>query len=101
LSLFGRPKDSLWSIDILRCESLFFATHWILVVMDQCTRRIIDFAVQSEVVDEPAVCHLLGRILARAGNAPSMLSSNHDPLFQYRRGKANLPNGLYELPAPA
>jgi hypothetical protein len=33
-------KDSLWSMDLFRCESATLRTHWVLVVMDQCTRRI-------------------------------------------------------------
>jgi putative transposase len=45
LSFLGHTKDSLWSIDFFRCESLRLKTHWVLVVMDQCTRRIIGFGI--------------------------------------------------------
>ncbi len=31
-------KDSLWSLDLFRCESAVLRTHWVLVVTDQCTR---------------------------------------------------------------
>ena len=34
-------KDSLWSCDLFRCESASLRTHWVLVVMDQFSRRII------------------------------------------------------------
>jgi len=46
LTFIGHLKDSLWSIDLFRCESATLRTHWILVVMDQYTRRIIGFGVQ-------------------------------------------------------
>jgi hypothetical protein len=45
LTVLGHTKDSLWSLDLFRCESAVLRTHWVLVVMDQCTRRIVGFAV--------------------------------------------------------
>ena len=44
-------KDSLWSADLFRCESEVLRTHWILVVMDQYTRRIIGFGLHRGTVD--------------------------------------------------
>src|SRR5438552_366781 len=41
LTFIGHLKDSLWSLDMFRCESATLRTHWVLVVMDQYTRRII------------------------------------------------------------
>ena len=38
-------KDSLRSVDLFRCESINLKTHWVLVIMDQFTRRIIGFCV--------------------------------------------------------
>ena len=43
LTVLGHAKDSLWSPDLFRCESALLRTHWVLVVMDQCTRRIVGF----------------------------------------------------------
>jgi putative transposase len=51
LSFIGHAKDSLWSLDLFRCESAILRTYWVLVVMDQFTRRIVGFAVQRGVVD--------------------------------------------------
>jgi len=48
---FFRMKDRLWSMDLFRCESATLRTHWVLVVMDQCTRRIIGFGVHAGSVD--------------------------------------------------
>lgn len=35
LTVLGHAKDSLWSIDLFRCESAILRSHWVLVVMDQ------------------------------------------------------------------
>src|SRR6266849_5788512 len=39
LTVIGHTKDSLWSLDLFRCESAVPRTHSVLVVMDQFTRR--------------------------------------------------------------
>jgi hypothetical protein len=56
LTFIGQMRDSLWSLDLFRCESIALQTYWVLVVMDQYTRRIIGFGVQSGVVDGMALC---------------------------------------------
>ena len=89
LTTLGHAKDSLWSVDLFRAESITLRTHWIMVVMDQYTRRIIGFAVHAGDVDGPAVCRMFND--ATTGNGwPERLSSDNDPLFQYHRWKANL-----------
>jgi putative transposase len=90
LTLLGHTKDSLWSVDLFRCESLILNTYWVMVVMDQFTRRIIGFAVQPGVVDGPALCRMFNKVIAGAPTLPQHLSSDHDPLFEFRRWKANL-----------
>ena len=32
LAFIGHAKDSLWSVDLFRCESITLKTHWVLVV---------------------------------------------------------------------
>jgi len=89
LTTLGHAKDSLWSVDLFRAESITLKTHWIMVVMDHYTRRIIGFAVHAGNVDGPAVCRMF--IEATSGYEWSKrLSSDNDPLFQYHRWKANL-----------
>ena len=90
LTFLGHSKDSLWSLDLFRCESLILRTHWAMVVMDQFTRRIIGFAVHAAPLDGPAVCRLLGKAIGGHSALPHRLSSDHDPLFEYRQWKANL-----------
>ncbi len=90
LSFIGHMKDSLWSIDFFRCESLRLQTHWVLVVMDQCTRRIIGFGVHpAPAMDGRALCRLFHQATSRKG-LPQCLSSDHDPVFRFPQWQANL-----------
>ena len=89
LSFIGHAKDSLWSVDLFRCESITLKTHWVLVVMDQFTRRIIGFGVHAGEVDGIALCCMFNKAIARMG-APKYLSSDNDPLFTYHQWEANL-----------
>ena len=41
LTFVDQTRDSLWSIDLFRCESIVLRTYWVLVVMDQYTRHRI------------------------------------------------------------
>ena len=89
LTTIGHAKDSLWSIDLFRCESVVLKSHWVMVVMDQYTRRIVGFAVRGGIIDGPTLCRMFNQ--ATAGQDwPMYLSSDNDPLFQYHRWKANL-----------
>jgi transposase InsO family protein len=90
LTFLGHAKESLWSLDFFRCESLTLRTHWVMVVMDQCTRRIVGFAIHAGVLDGPTVCRMFGTVVSQARAVPNSLSSDHDPLFEFHRWKANL-----------
>jgi len=83
-------KDSLWSIDLFRCESATLRTHWVLVVMDQYTRRIIGFGAHAGTVDGVALCRMSNRAIRCQRSMPKYLSSDHDPLFLFERWRANL-----------
>jgi len=89
LSFIGHAKDSLWSLDLFRCESAMLRTYWILVVMDQFTRRIVGFAVHRGVVDGMALCLMFNRAI-RTKTLPKYLSSDHDPLYRFHQWQANL-----------
>jgi putative transposase len=88
LTFLGHMKDSLWSTDLFRCESGLLRTHWVLVVMDQFTRRIIGFGVHAGTVDGVALCRMFGRAIGKS--VPKYVSSDHDPLFRYHQWQANL-----------
>ncbi len=74
LTFLGHSKDSLWSVDLFRCESLILKSHWVMVVMDQFTRRIIGFAVHAGVLDGPTVCRMFNSIIS-GFSSPRYLSS--------------------------
>jgi transposase InsO family protein len=75
LTFIGHMKDSLWSLDLFRCESATLRTHWVLVVMDQFTRRIIGFGVHNGMVDGVALCRMFNRAVRRQSLSISQLGS--------------------------
>ena len=89
LTFLGHAKDGLWSCDLFRCESAILRTHWVLVVMDQFTRRIIGFGVHRGVVDGWGMCRMFLRAI-RGHKPPQYLSSDHDPLYRFHQWQANL-----------
>jgi putative transposase len=89
LSFIGNAKDSLWSLDLFRCESAIVRTYWVLVAMDQFTRRIVGFAVHRGVVDGLALRRMFNRAI-HAQALPKYLSSDHDPLYRFHQWQANL-----------
>jgi putative transposase len=88
LALLANMKDSLWSIDLFRCESISLKSHWVMVVMDQFTRRIVGFSTHAGGLNGIAVCCMFNKIISKQ-SPPSLLSSDNDPLFQYHRWKEN------------
>lgn len=89
LTFLGHMKDSLWSCDLFRCESATLRTHWVLVAMDQFTRRIVGFAVQGGIVDGAALCRMFNQAI-RGQTTPNYLSTDHDPLYRFHQWQANL-----------
>jgi putative transposase len=63
LAFLGHMMDSLWSCDLFRCESATLQTHWVLVLMDQFTRRIVGFGVQGGIVNGVALCQMFNRAI--------------------------------------
>jgi putative transposase len=64
LTFIGHTKDSLWIIDLFRCESILLNTHWVLVVMDLFTRRIVGFGVHAGDVDGAALCQMFNSVIS-------------------------------------
>jgi transposase InsO family protein len=77
LTFIGHVKDSLWSLDLFRCESVVLRTYWVLVVMDQYTRRIIGFGIHAGAVNGEALCRMFNQAI-RGASLPKYLSSDHD-----------------------
>jgi len=74
---------------LLRCESIRLKSHWVLVVMDQFTRRIIGFGVHAADVDGVALCRMFNTAISTKG-VPQYLCTDNDPLFTYHQWTANL-----------
>ncbi len=89
LSFIGQTADSLWSVDLFRCESIVLQSYWVLVVMDQFTRRIVGLGVHRGAVDGPSLCRMFNGAI-RGRGAPRHLSTDHDPLFEAHRWQATL-----------
>jgi len=89
LAFIGHTTDSLWSVDLFRCESIVLRSYWVLVVMDQFTRRLVGFGVHGGVVTGADVCRMFTAAIHGQG-APRHLSTDHDPLFEAPRWTANL-----------
>jgi putative transposase len=90
LTFLGHMKDSLWSMDLFRCESATLRSHWVLVVMDQYSRRIIGFGVHAGTVDGGALCRMFNRAIRGQRWLPNYLSSDNDPLYKFHQWQANL-----------
>src|SRR6202521_5587122 len=89
LSFIGHTTDSLWSVDLFRCESIVLRSYWVLVVMDQFTRRLVGVGVQRGTVIGADLCRMFNAAIHERG-APRHLSTDHDPLFEAHRWTANL-----------
>jgi putative transposase len=83
-------KETLWSMDLFRCESVTLRTHWVLLVMDQYTRRIIGFGLHAGTVDVVALCRMFSRAIRGQRWLPKYLSSDHDPVYKFHQWQADL-----------
>lgn len=89
LTFLGHSADSLWSLDLFRTESVLLKSHWVLVGMDQFSRRIIGFSVHPTDVDGPSLCRMFNQIIS-GEDLPRHLSFDQAPLFDFAQWKANL-----------
>ena len=89
LTFIAQSKDSLWSVDLFRSESILLRSYWVMLVMDVFTRRIIGFGVERADIDGVAVCRMFNRAIAHQP-LPKYISTDHDPLFRFHRWLANL-----------
>jgi putative transposase len=60
-------------------ESIHLKSDWVMVTMDQLTRRIMGFAVYLGQISGMDLCCLFNKMI-----------SDNDPLFQFYRWQANL-----------
>ena len=89
LTFIGHTKDSLWSVDLFRVESILLRSHWVMLIMDLFTRRIIGFGAEPADIDGISVCRMFNHAIS-GQPLPKYLSSDNDPLFRFHRWLANL-----------
>jgi hypothetical protein len=78
-------KNRVW----LPGESILLRSHWVLLVMDVWTRRLVGFDVERGNIEGVSVCRMFN--YAIAGQVlPKRVSPDHDPLFRFHRWLANL-----------
>jgi putative transposase len=92
LTFLGHTKDSLWSIDLFRCESIgpafrHLKSHLIMLAIDINTRRIMGFTSHAGDLGGSTVCRLF-KLIQAGRSAPRRISTDHDPLFKYHRWQA-------------
>jgi hypothetical protein len=82
-------KDSLWSLDLFRCESATLQTHWVLVVIDQFSGALLGlvFTAVSWMEWRYAGCSI-ERFAGKVCRNTS--ARNHDPLYRFHQWQANL-----------
>jgi hypothetical protein len=80
LTFIGHVKDSLWRVDLFRCETMLLRSHWVLVAMAVFTRRIIGFGVHCAYIDGVSICQMLNHAVAgqpyRDASAPITIRSS-------------------------
>jgi len=87
LTVLGHAKVRLGSVDLFRCESTILRTYWVLIVRNQCTRRIVGFGVHQGAVDGVGLCRMFNH--ATDGQTPpAYVSSEHDRRFGFHRWQA-------------
>jgi putative transposase len=69
---------------------MLLRTHWVLVVMDHYTRRIIGCGIHAGVVNGDTLCRMFKQGIRGVTTFPRYLSSDHDPLYRFHQWEANL-----------
>jgi putative transposase len=85
LTFIAHAKDSLWGLDLFRCESILLRSHPVMLVMDVCTRRLVGFGVERANIDGVSVCRMFNRAIA-GQRLPKHVSTDHDPLYSASTG---------------
>jgi putative transposase len=85
----GNSPNKLWSTDLFRLESVFLRSFWVMVVMDQFTRKIVGFSVHQGILSGGTICFMFNKI-AYGKTWPKYMSTDNDPLFEYWLWKSNL-----------
>jgi putative transposase len=78
LTLIGHMKDALWSVNLFRRESILLRSHWVLLVMDVYTRRLVGFGVERAQINGVSVCRRFNRAVAGQPLPKRVSTDGHD-----------------------
>jgi transposase InsO family protein len=84
--ILGHMTDSLWSVDLFRCESIVLQSYWVLVVLDQFTRRLVGFGVRRGTVTGADVCRMFNAAIQAQGVPRHLTKSRNTPFRLVRSG---------------
>ena len=75
---------------MFKAESILLQSHYVMIVMDQFSRKIIGYAsLKTPTLSGENICTMFNRILG-SKTPPKKLSHDHDPLFNFHRWKCNM-----------
>ena len=61
-----------------------------MVAIDIYSRKIIGFSLERSMLTGAGMCRMFNAICNQVGLEPKRISTDHDPLFEFHRWKANL-----------
>ena len=91
LTFLSQSKDSLWSIDLFRVESIHLKSYWVLAVIDVYSRKIVGYSVfAGNTVSGQNLCYMFNSILAKSRVVPKRISRDRDPLYKFEQWVRNM-----------
>ncbi|MFK7825184.1 MAG: integrase core domain-containing protein [Oligoflexales bacterium] len=90
LTFLASQRDSLWSLDFFRVESIALKSYWVMLVIDQFSREIIGFRTLEGSVLGGDVCFCFNKLISEIGTKPKYLSTDNDPVFNFHLWQINL-----------
>ena len=97
ISFLSDTFNGTWSLDFFRVESVSLRTFVIMVVMDIYSRKIIGIAICPYPASGVNACAMFNSI-RNEKPLPHKLTTDNDPVFNYRQWQANLRvSGIEEI----
>ncbi|MFK7827865.1 MAG: transposase [Oligoflexales bacterium] len=90
LTFLASQKDSLWSLDFFRVDSIALKSYWVMIVTDQFSREIVGIRTLGKVIQGSRVCHSFNNLISEIGRQPKYLSTDNDPVFNFHLWQINI-----------
>jgi len=95
LTFLGHTKDSLWSLDWFRVESATLQSYWVMVVMDQFTRKVLGFGVNRFDPDGPSIVKMFIQATKGFSRDDRRVSRDNHLLFKSNRWQSAM--DIYDI----